>query len=63
MEALLLLLDALVLMLATYMGFRDERKAKGAAQNSLFRTADTVEQTVVLTHQVRRRYTEGRMGG
>ena len=38
MEALLFMLDGLVMVALVFMGLRDDRRPPGAAQTSLFRT-------------------------
>jgi hypothetical protein len=39
-EAVLLILDSLVLLIALYLGLRDDQRPPGAPQKSLFRTFD-----------------------
>jgi hypothetical protein len=40
-EALMFLLDSVVMVVMVYMGLRDDRRPKRAAQTSIFRMRDT----------------------
>jgi len=41
MEALLLLLDGVIMVVVIYMGLRDERRVRGTQMTSLFRMTET----------------------
>lgn len=63
MEALLLLLDGVIMVVVIYMGLRDERRVPGTSMTSLFRMTEAGTRPQDEGAEERRRVIRGRSAG